>query len=1001
MHDRVRGFFLPLITHGEASSRTCLTLRRCRDFRRHPGHRGHRREASLNVHVTEGAPTRVGTWPVLTSSIGLFLLSTFVLGGILEWLPNPNAGHRTVLAISGAVAIAGWSLLAFRLIRGWALSEQRSRGAFEQAMAGIGLIDDAAQWIDVNERMAALTGYSVAELRGMALCELLLAEERDTHRTRLHDFLGDTRGPAEYSVESRWQRKDGSEIWLSRHIRRVPGVKGTRARAMMMVLDISDRKLAEQKALEQQSLESFQFVHSPMALIEWGPEMKVRRWSRQAEAIFGWTADEVVGRTLREAGVLPENESDHHENIMREFAAGARDTIESLRQVRCKNGKFAWCRWFSRAMRDADGQLQYFFSAGIDVTELREALETVQEKEGQLRAVFEQATVGVALLDEQGRWLSVNQRVCEITGYSNDELMKLDFQTITHPDDLQVDIELARQVAAGERRSYILEKRYFHKKGHIVWIRLHVGRIDRTAQTPMRYVSVIEDISERRRMEEEAAEHRRIREFHLENSPLGVIEWTPDLRVAYWSQRAEQMFGWKAAEVIGRHPDDFGFVDPADHSVMDRWNHQVQIERQDFSTSTHRNVHRDGRTVWCHWYNSILYAPDGSIRSVYCLVDDVTDEQSAIAQLKDGQAQLEGKVEERTRQLQETTRRWADRTRDLSVLAEMMSSLPAAKDVGEANRIVAGFLPRLFRQFSGEVWIEDGGKGRFVHLADWNLAHTGPSSIGADDCWAMRRGQTLQVEDPRDPLLCPHTPDMHGHQAPHVCTPIIALGEVIGLIHLRWDRTADLTPDRTLLQSTSEQIGLAIGNVRLREELHRQALRDPLTGLFNRRHFDDVLQRRFRAHQRGGEGFSLLMIDLDHFKSINDRLGHDAGDEVLRAVGAALLQASRSGESVFRLGGEEFTVLLDDPAGMYLRGTSERIRALIEKLPIFFRGSPLPGVTVSVGGAHCPSDATDVGSLIRRADQAMYDAKRTGRNRVCFAGTLSEQGRRLAVVENR
>ena len=995
-------------------------------------------------------------------------------------------------------------------------------------MAGIGLIDAKARWIDVNERMAALTGYSVAELRGRALSELLIPDERDAHRSRMQKFLADANGPAEYSVESRWLRKDGTVIWLSRHLRRVPDAQGTQARAMMMVLDISDRKLAEQKAFEQQSLESFQFVHSPMALIEWGPEMRVRRWSRQAEAIFGWSSEEVVGRTLREAGVLPDDEAASHENLMREFSLGTRDTVESLRQVRCKNGKFAWCRWFSRAMRDADGQLLYLFSAGIDVTELREALDSVQEKEGQLRAIFDQATVGVALLDGQGRWLSVNQRVCEITGYSSDELLKLDYQAMTHPDDLDGDVELARQLAAGERRSYVLEKRYLHKTGRIVWIRLHAGRLDRTAHMQMRYVSVIEDISERRRMEEEAMEHRRIREFHVENSPLGIIEWTPDLRVAYWSRRAEQIFGWKASEVLGRHPDDFGFIYRADYSVMDRWTHQVQVERKGFTQSVHRNVHKDGQLVWCHWYNSILYASDGSIRSVYCLVDDVTDEQSAIAQLKDSQAQfrsifeqaavgialidaqsswlmvnrrfceitgyetqalllttctaithpedhaeeaglrdrliagqithyrfekryrrpdgttvwvsmfarrleqaegapvrlalvveditdrresahklqqmhaqLEGKVVERTQQLQETTRRWADRTRDLSVLAEMMSSLPAAKDIGEANRIIAGFLPRLFSQFSGEVWIEEGGKGHFVHLADWNLVHSGPTSIEADDCWAMRRGQALQVEDPRDPLLCPHAPDTHGNQGPHVCTPIMALGEVVGLIHLRWERDADLTPDRNLLQSTAEQIGLAIGNVRLREELHRQALRDTLTGLFNRRHFDETLRRRLGAHQRGGPGFSLLMIDIDHFKSVNDRLGHDAGDEVLRTVGAALMQSSRSGESVFRLGGEEFVVLLDDPTGLHLHGTAERVRALIEKLPIVFHGSPLPGVTVSIGGAHCPSDAMEVDGLVRRADQAMYDAKRTGRNRVCFAGTQSEQTRRLAVVESR
>lgn len=1065
--------------------------------------------------------------PVWTAGVGLFLLSSLVLIGSLLWLPDPTLAQRESLAAAGLLALAGWSSLAIYLLKAWSLSEQRSRSAFEQSVAGIGLVDDDARWIDVNERLATLTGYTVAELRGRSLGELLVSEERDSPLDELRTFIRENAGPAEHSTESRWRRRDGSTIWLSRQARRVPGKRGAPARALLRVIDISDRKQAEIRALEQQSLESFQFLHSPMALIEWGPEMRVRRWSKQAERLFGWSAEEVVGRTLREAGVLPVDEADHHEMVMAEFASGARDTVESLRKTICKDGNYVWCRWFSRAMRNVDGSVQYFFSAGIDVTELRVALDSVQEKEGQLRAIFDQATVGVALLDQNGRWLSLNQRVCEITGYTQDELLRIDFQTITHPDDLDGDLEMARQVAAGERRSYILEKRYLHRKGHVVWIRLHVGRIDATAQTPMRYVSVIEDISDHKRMEQEAAEHRRIREFHVENSPLGVIEWTPELRVSTWSHRAEQIFGWTSAEVLGRHPDDFGFVHHGDRAVMDRWQHQVKVERKSFTTSIHRNVHKDGRPVWCHWYISVLHAPDGSIRSVYCLVDDVTEEQSAIAQLKDSQVQfrsifeqaavgialvdadsrwlmvnhrfreiighapesllqttcmaitepedrarerplrdrliageisdyrfekrygrpdgsrvwvsifarrleqapgepvrlalvvdditerlesarklqqlhanLESKVAERTQQLQDTTRRWADRTRDLSELAEMMSALPAAQNAREANLIIAAFLPRVFRQFSGELWIEEGQRGRFGHLTSWNLPQSGPLAIGVNDCWALRRGQPLHVEDPRDPQVCPHGHDERDHQAPHACMPIVALGEIIGLMHLRWTPETEVTPDRTLIDSAAEQIGLAIGNVRLREELRRQALRDPLTGLFNRRHFEDLVGRRL-ADRRDNHGTGLLLLDVDHFKQINDRHGHDAGDEVLRAISATLQQSARTEDAVFRLGGEEFVVLIDDPDGSRFGAAAERIRGLIEQMTIPFCGSPLPTVTASIGGAHFPNDAMDADALLKLADQAMYEAKQAGRNRVCCASKRADRSPRLAVVETR
>jgi len=1084
-------------------------------------------EDPLNVRILHSIPSRVDRRPVIVSGLALFALSIFVLNGIRQWLPTPTMGQREILVVTGTLAIAGWCLLVYQLLRGWVASEQRSRSTFEQAMAGIGLIDDAAQWIDVNEKMAALTGYTVAELRGRPLCDLLLPAERDGHRDRMRQFLGNATGPAEYSVESRWRCKDGTTIWLSRHVRRIPVLKGTSARAMMMVLDVSDRKLAEERALEKQSVESFQFANSPVALVEWGPEMRVRRWSKQAEAMFGWAADEVVGRTLREAGLLFPDEIEQHEAVIRDFVSGTRDQVESLRKVRRKDGGITWCRWFSRVMRHEDGTLHYLFSAGIDVSELRQALEAVEAKEGELRAIFEQASVGVAMLDEKGRWLSVNQRVCEITGYSREELLRIDFQTITHPEDLDTDVELARQVASGERRSYTLDKRYLHRDGQVVWTRLHVGRIDASGRTPMRYVSVIEDISERKRLDQEAVEHRLIRDFHVENSPLAVIEWTPDLNVASWSRRAEQIFGWTSAEVLGRHFEEFGFLHEPDKDVLARWAHQVQVERRGLTTSLHRNVRKDGRPVWIHWYNSILYTAEGAVRSIYSLADDVTEEQSAVAQLKESQAQfrsvfeqaavgialvdtqsrllmvnrrfsqitgyesemlrqttcveithpedragesalrerlihgeiddyrfekrycrangsivwvsifarklepvegepvclalvvedisermesahklkqlhveLESKVVERTRQLQETTRLWADRTRDLSVLAEMMSVLPAARDASEGRRIIASFLPRLFGGYAGQVWMEDNEHGTFDRLAGWNLGRRGPPALRVDDCWALRRGQTVQVEDPNDPLVCAHAHDPSGFQTPHVCVPVISLGDLIGLIHLSWTASSELTPDRALLQSTAEQIGLAVGNVRLREELRRQAVRDPLTGLFNRRHFEDLLQRRFAAYHREAKGFSLLLIDIDHFKAVNDRLGHDAGDEVLRAVGVALQKCCREDEGVFRLGGEEFVVMLEDPEGTKTPAAAERVRSMVENLKIEFQHSALHRVTVSVGAARCPDDAMESAVLIRRADQAMYEAKRAGRNRVCLAGS-NEATSRLAVLESR
>ena len=295
---------------------------------------------------------------------------------------------------------------------------------------------------------------------------------------------------------------------------------------------------------------------------------------------------------------------------------------------------------------------------------------------------------------------------------------------------------------------------------------------------------------------------------------------------------------------------------------------------------------------------------------------------------------------------------------------------------------------------------------RLTLLNTWGRLRQPPTHLVTDDCWGLRRGQMHRVEDPGDPLHCAHIHHSPGEQNPHICVPIVALGATIGMIHLQWSEHASSTvqpPAIELLRSTAEQIGLAIGNVHLREKLRSQAMRDPLTGLYNRRHFNEFLSRRVAEATRTGRPFGLLMIDLDHFKSINDTFGHDAGDEVLRSTAQLLQQSARADEAVFRLGGEEFVLALNDGDDMDLLGCGERLRRELEAHQRLWNNAPLPNVTASLGLACFPHDGRDEHTLMLKADAALYTAKRTGRNRVCGASTLTSPGTALisAVVSTR
>jgi diguanylate cyclase (GGDEF)-like protein len=194
---------------------------------------------------------------------------------------------------------------------------------------------------------------------------------------------------------------------------------------------------------------------------------------------------------------------------------------------------------------------------------------------------------------------------------------------------------------------------------------------------------------------------------------------------------------------------------------------------------------------------------------------------------------------------------------------------------------------------------------------------------------------------------------------------------------------------------TLEQVALSIGNLKLRESLHQQSIRDVLTGLYNRRFLEEStrheLQRATRLLAPGGHnGVALLMIDVDHFKRFNDQHGHEVGDQVLREVGQVLQGATRGSDVAARYGGEEFTIVMADVPPTVGLERAERIREDVERMAISALAKAVGSVTISIGVAQFPVHGSTFEALILAADKALYEAKRAGRNRVMVAATPGE-----------
>jgi diguanylate cyclase (GGDEF)-like protein len=188
-----------------------------------------------------------------------------------------------------------------------------------------------------------------------------------------------------------------------------------------------------------------------------------------------------------------------------------------------------------------------------------------------------------------------------------------------------------------------------------------------------------------------------------------------------------------------------------------------------------------------------------------------------------------------------------------------------------------------------------------------------------------------------------------------------------------------------LMIRTADLLALALANLHLRENLHEQAIRDPLTGLFNRRFLNEALARKLSEAQRHQRALALLLLDIDHFKRINDTYGHDAGDAVLRAVGRLLSSGLRAEDTACRFGGEEMLLVLSEITREDALASAERLRKTICTLDIESGGAVLPLITVSIGVSLFPYHGTTADTLITAADHALYEAKTGGRNRVCVA----------------
>ncbi|MDH6633830.1 UNVERIFIED_ORG: diguanylate cyclase (GGDEF)-like protein [Lelliottia amnigena] len=323
---------------------------------------------------------------------------------------------------------------------------------------------------------------------------------------------------------------------------------------------------------------------------------------------------------------------------------------------------------------------------------------------------------------------------------------------------------------------------------------------------------------------------------------------------------------------------------------------------------------------------------------------------------------------------------WAIR----ELLARMTQRLQGCENFTDVINVAQLFAPNIAPGISGQLYILDRDPWQMRCVAQWLTPEEKHPPFHPDDCWAVRRGQSHPPVNGEPDIACYHLPESAADRS--LCVPLIAQGEAIGLLSFQ-NITPETAPSRAYLELMAEALGLALANQRLRDALLEKALYDPLTGLRNRHHLEDKMQTLMSQAMRNNEPLSCLMIDIDHFKSINDRFGHEAGDQVIKSVAAIVQRAVHDNGIAFRYGGEEFLALLTDTGEEGAHACATEIYEGVRALALRYGLAEIGPVDVSIGIASYPQHAQS-DNLLRAADVALYRAKELGRSRIVSFGML-------------
>jgi len=618
-----------------------------------------------------------------------------------------------------------------------------------------------------------------------------------------------------------------------------------------------------------------------------------------------------------------------------------------------------------------------------ELAERKRIEEELRESHEDFQRYFNMGTVGMAVTTLDKGWVEVNDRLCQMLGYSKDELTKLTWADVTHPDDMDTNLNFFNQMLAGEIDSFQLDKRYIRKDKSVVYTTIFTSCHRNSDGKVHHLLTSVIDITERKRNEaisqirlellEFAATHS-MDEFMqkaldkislLTGSTIGFYHFVePDqktLSLQAWSTRTLEEFC--KIEGRGMHYD----IDKAGIWV-DCVKQGKPVIHNDYSSHPDRKglpeghakvvrelvvpVLRGGKVVSILGIgNKLTDYTEKDVESVSYLADitwEIVKRKQAEQFLNEIQSRLRllgDNLEEAALYVYSHDRNGQTHFEYLSAGMEKLTGIPKEDALEDASKLHATILPEYMPALAD---LE--AKSR-ENLLSFELEIRQRHAISGELHWGLLRSTPRQRAD--------GTTVWYGVQV---------------------DITERKRSEK-LIEEANEQLRLRVKEIeKLHEELRDQAIRDPLTGLYNRRYMRDVFMQEFSRARRGNYPVSVIMLDMDELKVFNDTHGHHVGDQALQALAFQLKNLTRNEDIVCRYGGDEFTIILSKTFAKDAVKRVEEWREALNRHPLEIEGKNNVQIRFSAGIASFPTHGDTMEEIINYADVALYRAKAQGRN---------------------